>query len=860
MLNVNETELVPTDNGEIERNNQIVNATNCDVKSVCYENHDESKIQAKYLPEEKIVEVKANKTKPKKVSVVDFRVSSTQPKIDTNDISKQVNEIIDEAAKINEAKLNAENERKNSESNETLTQTKEINNNNNESIPEHNKCDKEQWISSQAEIQSIINSNPESSKTMGKRNISPEIPIQPILNEIRTFDFQEYSDNSLPVSTTSTLNTTETPSTGPESLITSDIEDGYKGNEVEKKRKTEISYEDSKEDFIESQFGFLSEHLDSKMNIDSDDEKTVGSIKTINIVSSTMINDKFGGTFGKTSPTIEKRDVIDELTQIINCNRLETYIKPSNEQNKMIEVVKRSSLTNFHIGAYSNNSNENSKSTNKDQTSDEYKLNCVDDITLNSNFSQENLKNVPEITNNGVKKNSETFVIPKPVGRSMSFHSTFAGIIDRDDNTDTSNLTTDLSGTSRSCSYISLSGISKHENYNHQTATTVKSDFSETTRKKSASELSIADTPSLQSIEVMKSILSSSRSMNLDCTHFTQKTIDQDNQRNSHENENELQNADMSSKQRNEPKTWKYQGPPSINVSTWGERPKSLVHIKSDNDYIFGGSSKMAALQKRFSGINEQQNHNNVHPSDKSFKKQTEHCDNSSCKLPVVRGVEYKKNIPFNKKDSTSKDTQDSIQRSFRPSYEISRIISQKQPPEKMRTAYAAMTLNRIPNSNHNSDPVKSILKCSTVENQTPSFDGQPEMQSLEQPETVAKNNKTKNMQRVKESETDLSDKFSTKKIKKPIFSQFTLRKTGLKEKILDESNITKSSANNNDFPKNITTQPKVNVIPTAPKPPPMPKKSINRPPSMVVGDVRAELLNSIRSFNREALKRNCIY
>lgn len=857
MLNVNETEATSREYENSKTDNHVESVVNsdakspCDRTSICDENLSNSKIQVKYSSDEKTVE--GNKTKPKKVSVVDFRISSAQePELDQNDISKQVNEIIDEAVKINEAKLNAKNERKNEENNEAVTKTNEINNNNTESISEHTTSKKETWASSQLEINSNI------SKPIAKRSVSPEVPIQPILNEVRTFDFQEYSDNSLPASTTSTLNTAETPSTGPESLITSDIEDGYKGNEVEKKRKTETTYDESKEEFIESQFGFLSEHLDSKMNGDSDDEKTIGSIKTANIVSSTMINDKFGDTF-KVSPTVEKRDVIDELTQIINCNRLETCIKPNNDTNKLIETGKRSSLTNFHIGAYSNSINDNNNTYTINGNASLTNQNTTKSVE-NSNQSQDDSIKISTNSNHDMENDSETFITPKPVGRSMSFHSTFPGIINRDDNTNNTKLITDLSETSRSFSYISLNGNSKQESNNPQTTAT--SNFNESARKKSASELSIADTPSLQSIEVMKSILNNSRSMNLECKPETQETIDQDNQRNSHENENKPQNIDMPSTQlRKEPKTWKYQGPPSINVSTWGERPKSMVHIKSDNDYIFGGSSKMAALQKRFSGLDEEQNQRNVQNSvGKSIQKPIDHCDNNSCKLPIVRGVEYKKNIPLNNTDSTTGDTQDSVQRSFRPSYEISCIISQKQPPEKMRTAYATMTLNRMTKSNHSTDsvPAKSILKSSSML-RSQSVDVQPEMQ----PKTVAKNNKPHGEQRVKDTEIDTS----TKKLEKPMFSQFTLRKTGLKEKILDESNVKNGNSltNHNDCTnKKTMTEPKVNVIPTAPKPapPPMPKKPLNRPLSMghSVADPRSELLNSIRSFNRDALKRNCIY
>ncbi|XP_033170261.1 nucleolar protein dao-5 [Drosophila mauritiana] len=58
--------------------------------------------------------------------------------------------------------------------------------------------------------------------------------------------------------------------------------------------------------------------------------------------------------------------------------------------------------------------------------------------------------------------------------------------------------------------------------------------------------------------------------------------------------------AEIEPSQRNEPApsskplptTYRYSGPPSINFATWSERPKSTVAIKNEGDYIFGGAGK----------------------------------------------------------------------------------------------------------------------------------------------------------------------------------------------------------------------------------------------------------------------------
>uniref|UniRef100_A0A182QRJ4 WH2 domain-containing protein n=1 Tax=Anopheles farauti TaxID=69004 RepID=A0A182QRJ4_9DIPT len=48
-------------------------------------------------------------------------------------------------------------------------------------------------------------------------------------------------------------------------------------------------------------------------------------------------------------------------------------------------------------------------------------------------------------------------------------------------------------------------------------------------------------------------------------------------------------------------KKWTYQGPPTISFATWNERPKIDVSIKSDRDYRFGGSS---TLPRGFRNVN----------------------------------------------------------------------------------------------------------------------------------------------------------------------------------------------------------------------------------------------------------------
>lgn len=889
MLNVNETPISPTEDEinpstEVEvRNKEKV----IDIGNVF-------KMQDNHSTTDETVAPKQNVTKPKgkQVSVVelnhsDVDITYEKNKIDQVDISKQINEIIEKAIEIKETKLNAENTRASYE--KTLVkQVNEINNNNNdEGVCNHPTTDDENSNCNQyqCEITKLkrAHHNPDEQSS---KDDPKEVPIQPILNETRSFDFHSYSDNSLPTSTTSTMNTTETPSTGPESLITSDIEDGYKGNELEKKRKFEITREDSKEDFIESQFGFLSEHLDSKTAIDSDEEKSSNFIEKCDIASSTMIADKGNETF-RISSSSDKTDVINELTHIINGKHFETFIKPNNNLSTYsVELSKQSSLSNFQIGAYSKSNYESIKPSN-DRIENEHIVSELNEKAAqkSNSFERNPSKSFTKIDDS--QKHAKTFIMPKPISRSLSFHSTFAIIMQHEENVKNSIDASNLSATPRSNSHLSLHRISKYEKRDNK----AKINLMELSRPKSTSELSIADTPSLQSIEVMKSILSSSLTLHPENNNNTTTTdqesssksddikfeLDKSNQRKPQKHKENVLNANANANANantnnpnatNQQKTWKYQGPPkpSINFSTWGERPKSMVHIKSDKDYIFGGtSSKMAALQARFSG-GQEENRNNATYSDRyAAKKADEHCDRISCKLPIVRSVEYKK-VVNNTKSESKEDATDSIQEvdSFRSNYEISRIVCEKPFSEKTSTSYAkSMPNSSTTNPNQSSDivPVKSFqninLKVESV-HRLQSFNGPIKIQSINQTEAVKQNN-------VQQLESISKPAHKTDKHKdipeKPIFVQFALRKTGLKEKILDEGNSTIST---NDK-KGASVKPQTNIvkaspIPTAPKPPPILKKPTIKPTPKVQSDPRDQLLDCIRNFKRDTLKRNKIY
>lgn len=834
MLNVNEKLSNNDENVEnrISDNNVNIEEMSCHVETTTSNPKDQQNIKFNETTTESV-------TKTKSVSVVDLNSSNYEKtdeltESDQTAVAAQVNEIIDEAVQINQSRKSTELNKEY----EKIPQTEncfEINNNNENSDDKDHHEEKQNgeklykdFDRDKRRPQIQISSN----GSEDLKTATVEVPIQPVLNETRTFSFHEYNDNSLPTSTTSTLNTTETPSTGPESLITSDIEDGYKGNELEKKRKSEVVKCDSKEDFIESQFEFLKEHLDNK-NIDSDEEKTMEFSKR-DIISSTMINENYKQP-DKRQP-VDKHDLINELTQIISCNRLDTFIKPNAQTDDSVAASKQSSLKNFQISAYSNGNLETTKSKPISYISEsrsEQSLNpieCGDKSGSQSIFDSNGLSHATEDGTNNDVKSDETFVIPKQINRSVSFHSTSASAL----NDEASEADVDpglgLYTTQRCSSYLSLNGPQKYE---QNTVQSQENCLMESVQK-SSSELSIADTPSLQSIKVMKSILNSSIKMNPDSKHI------QKEEKTSDANENEVVidsqiRSDAHKKETvaiNQKKAWSYQGPPSINFSTWGDRPKTTVNIKSDEDYIFGGTSKMAALQKRFSGV-ETEKRKDVQPvAELSFKKPNLQCDSSLSKLPVVRSVEYKKNVHNDSPDSNPQIT------SFRPNYEVSHIVSKNSFTKNENTFFKDNTENNV----FKAIPIKMTSSTQSV-NSNSNF--MPRVQSFNIPKETQSINQVKV---TKEVETEAVDE--------PIFTQFKLRKTGLKEKMFDKSCKDDAKLSNGSQIEN-STKP----IPTAPKPPPILAKPKIRAVSMNNKvDTRDQLLDSIRNFKRDTLKRNVIY
>lgn len=953
--------------------------------------------------------VDITKKKPKAISVVELNVEkeniknleqptktnntkTTENDVNQEEVSKEITNIINKAVEINETKILPENDGNNN----NLVQSKDwqpnqIETNNNygddESKPESplwiytlpapptfadNKIIKSNEVKENEEIpRNFVTSSPiENNKINGDQNLV-ENPIRPIIIEKHHLDFQDLSDNSLPhsLSTTDTLTTIETNATDPDSLITSDIEDGYQGNENDRVAMKNI--QNRQEQFIEDEFKFLKDHSEDKA-VDNNnaysnkpfknggrnglENGNIGNGKQI-LLSETQTKQQDIMNYnvehkprklsnGEQKNTIKSRKlsneddvktvVIEELNNILNSNRLDTVIRKPDEDEK-IDTLKRSSLTNFQIGSYMNGNHEKVAvdCLNNGQRTE------INGLKASAEVDQvKSLEKRGSLPMNGLNTETEhdsTSKTFKNIIRSKSFHSMQHS---EEQSLNEQNKLTNgnprlFALTPRTSSYISLIGTQKFDN-KHVKIQSIQADNTKiVSRQRSISELSIADSPSLQSLEIMKSILNNSRKNSLveqnGHKFISNGNANENSNKNGYQDEVDLKSTTTvqtqpksfdskvpetdvvmrcSNKSKepqtcNESKKWTYQGPPSINLSTWGERPKSQVIIKSDNDYKFGGMSKVSAMQKRFSAALEE-NSVNANNNNGCDRNDVHANDSKSYKLPIVRSVEYKKNVIMEQTNGNSKSNEDSVELRQRPSYEVSHFVSEKPS--------STMTLGRVPASkpavtnqhsqrfinNHNSRQQNSAFNQFTNHNnkftpvvkgfRTQDFMNGNHNGSQNEVEHDYVSNGLKHQPistippaPVKPTNSTTSVVFTTydqeKKhieVERPSFSQYALKKTGLKEKTVDETYVNEHGIN-----KGYTTvdgKPKMvnGNRHSVPAPPPKPMhrngflpqnqqvKSTNggnpRSNSLTLqknGDSRDQLLDSIRNFNKNALKRS---
>ncbi|XP_037041054.1 uncharacterized protein LOC119077839 isoform X2 [Bradysia coprophila] len=614
-----------------------------------------------------------------------------------------------------------------------------------------------------------------------------DVPIKAFIQKRVPVDFHALDDKS-----------------NAESSMTSDIEDGYQGDKARFSRGALLqSLENHRDEFIENEFEFL-EKLE-------DDDKQVVIKKDVPTIN--------GSTNDTDYIPIRKQDVISELNNVIVNNQLETVIRRS-ETPDDIESAQKSSLSNFIIQTYTNHVDVKTDSPVEEKIDQPIKS-SVDEINKSAASTEDINKSDDEIvlrpkteyiqSKRPSLSNGNLFKSPR-VSRSDSFHSTRNGS------------TENLGLTSRSSSYVSLVGNQSNKATPRNSLT--NGSLIDSNRRKSSSELSIADSPSLQSLLVMKTILSNSRknSLNVDSLSNGSKEngeLDGDSESKKGSVEIEAKSPvpapvyDDSSKE-NSPQNklptkldeadnpkWKYQGPPAINLGTWGERPKSMIAIKNDNDYIFGGTinpSDTVATPSESPMVSAKTISNPLSVVVETPVKSVDVTDNVDVPdnhLPIVRAVVKKVQPVANVPTDASRNIE-----IRRPSYEVTTIVTEKVKPEpraplQNRFSWKIPATFNQPISGHNnnfdkkvptvrgfkapadamSDKDQSIDSgykslSPTVVLINSSKDPPAERPKTQPPPTVAKRPSLLRQQKSEEPSA-------------VPFSQFTLRKTGLKEKIV---------------------------------------------------------------------------
>lgn len=445
----------------------------------------------------------------------------------------------------------------------------------------------------------------------------------------------------------------------------------------------------------------------------------------------------------------------------------------------------------------------------------------------------------------------------------------------------------------RSTSFLSLVQTQKAESRSVKTS----SDNVPYSRQKSTSELSISEAPSLQSLEVLKNILNSSRKNSLhdaspkEAKSFVVKHQEVVAELVTKQEEIEKKPEKMPQRQVSVPVVevkpaetqWRYTGPPKINLGTWSDRPKVEVAIAADNDYKFGGVTATLPRDLR----NKQEPSNKRHTIHISNERTVEEKVEKFTK-PKVLGVEYKKDVtpPLVKESSSeivTKPQRTIINIKPRPmSMDIGNSYSTIVTSTSSITSPSSpssVSYNRL-NSNANKftpvvhgfklnnikegdqvEPAKVVIVNKPVEinekkpSAAPTVPAKPAFLRSTSSGDINKINKFTVVTEPKnEDEADFP------------FSQTGLRKTGLKEKILLHDKNTKSifgrvvePSQENSFIRHQNQENHMSRSlshPVPPKPPTAPPPPMNyRKSAPVDFDSRNELLDAIKGFNKDSLR-----
>lgn len=469
------------------------------------------------------------------------------------------------------------------------------------------------------------------------------------------------------------------------------------------------------------------------------------------------------------------------------------------------------------------------------------------------------------------------------IARSDSFHA-----IGQERSAENGSKRGPLSPPQRSTSFLSLNQAQKAEMRSNKS----NAEIVAASRQKSTSELSISDVPSLQSLEVLRNILNSSRKNSLQdpppkeekivTVNVVKETSPKPQQPISFssvkkeeaevvkkpERKPERQVSDSVVETKPAETQWRYSGPPKINLSTWNERPSSKVAIAADSDYKFGGVSAVT-LPRDFK---------NQH--DSVSKRHTIHISNERVvnekpekHLPKVLGVEYKKDVSP-PAEIVAKPSRTIINIKPRPmsmdlSNHYTALVTSPTSPssvsynrlnsnaKKFTPVVHGFKLNNISEGGDHVEPSPPVNKQVTMTEkkiyEAPSIPAKPAFLRSTSAGDIKRKMKLTSVEVKVVDDESLS-------------GQTGLRKTGLKEKILLQDKETESIFGkviepkhetviryNNNIDHHVALRPSSQPVP--PKPPTAPTAVTFRKSAPVDMDTRDQLFNAIKNFNKNSLR-----
>jgi len=609
----------------------------------------------------------------------------------------------------------------------------------------------------------------------------------------------------------------------------------------------------------------------------------------------TPTDKKTNGFYSDFTSTVDNETVLSDSTTVVSA---ETQIQPIIRERKPLDesfIVRSAEFTKQIVVANAANAavadNESEKST--EIITSDLEDGYLGNGKVNVETPPLTLKEAPPaIESNRMEKEVIIDDFKRNrliITRSDSFHS--IGQQQRKvDNTSGISINRNLNAMpQRSTSFLSLVHAQKAENLQS------KQQNASYNRQRSTSELSISDVPSLQSLEVLKNILNSSRKNSLNDASSPPQTAAIQTQEPKFEAPKEVEKkvvtppvtpplakVEVRKPELQQPQQWKYSGPPKINLSTWSERPKIEVSIKSDNDYKFGG---LAATLPHEAKSREPFKRHTIHLSstEPTLRKDQDEVDHH---LPKVLGVEYKKDINHVKERSTVEERPTRTIISIKPrpvsvdfTTNNNNNNSNMKPTSPTTTNYqtsTAISFNRLGTNHNKFVPVVHGFKLDNIKEN----DGQLPVAKevvLRKPEAPVVPAKPAFVRSTSAGDINRNLKFTiadSKPSQQESFSQTGLRKTGLKEKILSSDKETESIFGRviDNKPAHYAQQHRHSFDPLKteekiekssinrqfsepPRPPSLPPSSSLQKP-VVQLDTRNQLMDAIKNFNVDSLRR----